>query len=121
MTITLNHTIVPARDKEASARFFARLFGLKVEMPIGHFAAVKVNDTLTLDFADQEVFEPHHYAFHISDGEFDEIFARVQQAGLAYSSDPHHRHVGEINHRKGGRGFYFYDPNSHNLEVLTYV
>lgn len=119
MTITLNHTIVPARDKEASARFFARLFGLEVEMPIGHFAAVRVNDTLTLDFADREGFEPHHYAFHVSDREFDEIFARVQEAGLAYSSDPAHRRVGEINRRKGGRGFYFFDPDAHNWEVLT--
>ena len=119
MTITLNHTIVPARYKEASARFFARLFGLKVEIPIGHFAAVQVNGTLTLDFADRETFESHHYAFHISDQEFDQVFARVKEAGLAYSSDPSHRNVGEINHRQGGRGFYLFDPNGHNLEVLT--
>ena len=121
MTITLNHTIVPSRDKAAAARFFAELFGLKVEMPIGHFAAVRVNATLTLDFADQAVFESHHYAFHVSDTEFDEIFARVQRTGIAYSGDPHHRNIGEINHRKGGRGFYFYDLDSHNLELLTYA
>jgi catechol 2,3-dioxygenase-like lactoylglutathione lyase family enzyme len=46
MTIVLNHTIVPARDKEASAQFFADIFGLKVEPGVGHFAAVCVNDTL---------------------------------------------------------------------------
>ena len=119
MAITLNHTIVPVRDKEASARLFARLFGLKVDMPIGHFAAVQVNETLTLDFADREVFESHHYAFHISDREFDDIFAHVKAAGLEYSGDPAHRHVGEINHRQGGRGFYFFDPDGHNWEVLT--
>ncbi|MBD2292921.1 VOC family protein [Anabaena sphaerica FACHB-251] len=119
MTITLNHTIVPARDKEAAASFFAEIFGLKVESPIGHFAAVHVNDKLTLDFADREDFESHHYAFHVSEQEFDEIFARVKQAGLEYSSDPMHENKGEMNHRKGGRGFYFYDIDGHNLELLT--
>ncbi|WP_026732316.1 VOC family protein [Fischerella sp. PCC 9605] len=119
MTITLNHTIVPARDKEASARFFAHIFGLKVDSPVGPFAAVHVNDTLTLDFADREKFESHHYAFHVSDEEFDAIFARVKEAGLEYSSDPMHQNKGQINHRKGGRGFYFYDIDGHNLELLT--
>lgn len=119
MTITLNHTIVPAHDKNASAQFFAQIFGLKVESGVGHFTAVKVNDTLTFDFADQEEFESHHYAFHVSDSEFDAIFARVKEAGLSYSSDPMHRNLGQINHRQGGRGFYFFDPNGHNLELLT--
>ncbi|BAU67108.1 Glyoxalase/bleomycin resistance protein/dioxygenase [Stanieria sp. NIES-3757] len=119
MTITLNHTIVPARDKKASAEFFARIFDLKVESTVGHFAAVRVNDTLTLDFADEDEFDSHHYAFHVSDEEFDVIFERVREAGLEYSSDPMHQNKGQINHRKEGRGFYFYDPNGHNLELLT--
>ncbi|MBH8551123.1 VOC family protein [Nostocaceae cyanobacterium CENA357] len=119
MTITLNHTIVPAFDKEVSARFFAQIFGLKVEFPIGHFAAVHVNDKLTLDFADRDRFESHHYAFHVNDEEFDAIFARVKEAGLEYSSDPMHQDKGKINHRNGGRGFYFYDIDGHNLELLT--
>lgn len=118
MTISLNHTIVPAHDKQASAQFFAQIFGLKVEVA-GHFAAVRVNDTLTLDFDNRETFESHHYAFQVSDEEFDTIFVRIKQAGLEYSSDPMHQNKGEINHRKGGRGFYFYDPNGHNLELLT--
>ena len=119
MTITLNHTIVPAKNKKESAEFFADIFGLKVESPIGHFAAVRVNDTLTLDFAEREIIDSHHYAFHVSDEKFQEIFAKVKEAGLEYSSDPMHQNKGEINHRKGGRGFYFYDPNGHNLELLT--
>ena len=119
MTITLNHTIIPAKDKKASAEFFARIFGLRVESPVGYFAAIRVNDTLTLDFAEREVLESHHYAFHVSEAEFDAIFARVKEAELEYSSDPMHQNQGEINHRKGGRGFYFYDPNGHNLELLT--
>ena len=119
MTITLDHTIVPAHDKEKSARFFAEIFGLKLDSPICHFAAVHVNDKLTLDFADREDFESHHYAFHVSDEEFDAIFTRITEMGLEYSSDPMHENKGEINHRMGGSGFYFYDLDGHNLELLT--
>src|SRR4051794_39243132 len=87
MTITLNHTIVPARDKEAAARFFALLFGLTFEDPSGRFAPVRMNETLTLDFDDAvEAFESHHYAFHVSDAEFDAIVQRVQAAGLPFDS-----------------------------------
>lgn len=121
MTITLDHTIVPAYDKEASARFFAQIFGLKSGTHGEHFATVNVNDTLTLAFADYKTVDPHHYAFHVSDQEFDAIFARVQQAGLEYSSDPMHRNKGEISHRNGGRAFYFYDIDGHNMEILTRV
>jgi catechol 2,3-dioxygenase-like lactoylglutathione lyase family enzyme len=119
MTITLNHTIVPAHDKEKSAQFFAGIFGLKLDTPVGHFAAVRINDQLTLDFADRENFDSHHYAFHVSDEEFDSIFTRIKEIGIEYSSDPMHEHKGEINHRMGGRGFYFYDLDGHNLELLT--
>lgn len=118
MAITLNHTIVPARDKKAAAQFFARLFGLEVD-DSGHFAAVRVSDTLTFDFADQERFEPHHYPFHVSDAEFDTIFARVKAANIVYSSDPFRRNMEQINHWNGGRGFYFLDPDGHLLELLT--
>ena len=65
MTITLNHTIVWARDKDAAARFFAEIFGLHFEGLGGHFAPVRVNDTLTLDFADaKRTIAGQHYAFH---------------------------------------------------------
>ena len=70
MAITLNHTIVPAHNKEASAKFFAHMFGLKYENAMGHFAPVRVNETLTLDFDNWDHFEMHHYAFHVSDAEF---------------------------------------------------
>ncbi|MEA5513037.1 VOC family protein [Nodularia sp. UHCC 0506] len=119
MTITLDHTIVPAHDKEKSARFFAEILGLRLDTPVGHFAAVHINDKLTFDFADRYRFDSHHYAFHVSDEEFDVIFTRIKEMGLEYSSDPMHEKKGEINHRMGGRGFYFYDLDGHNLELLT--
>ena len=117
--INLDHTIVPARNKEESARFFARIMGLTYEGPHGHFAPVKLNDTLTLDFDNREDFEHHHYAFHVTDEDFDAIFDRVKAEGLAYGSDPRAQDNMQINTRRGGRGFYFKDPNGHSLELLT--
>jgi len=118
MAITLNHTIVPARDKEASARFFADIFGLKYEGASGHFAPVRVNESLTLDFDDADGFDVHHYAFHVSDEEFDAILKRVQEAGVSFGSDPWNRD-GKLNSWNGGRGVYFDDPSGHILELMT--
>ena len=119
MSITLDHTIIPAHDKEASARFFAEIFGLAYEGPVSHFAPVRIDGGLTLDFDDAETFDRHHYAFKVGEEQFDGIFERVRDAGLAYGSGPRSAEDMQINHRRGGRGFYFRDPNGHLLEVLT--
>jgi catechol 2,3-dioxygenase-like lactoylglutathione lyase family enzyme len=119
MAIVLDHTIVPAHDKEASARFLARILGLLYEGGVSHFAPVRVNDTLTLDFDNDDTFESHHYAFKVGDSEFDDIFGRVKAEGIGYGSGPRSLDDMKINHRRGGRGFYFRDPNGHVLEVLT--
>lgn len=123
MTITLNHTLVPAYDKHASARFLADLLGLRVTdrspgSPVGRFVVVSVTG-VSLDFDEVENFEPHHYAFAVSDDDFDAILARIEQAALSYSADPHFQKVQEINNVNGGRGLYVHDPNGHNLEFLT--
>lgn len=119
MPIELNHTIVPSRDKEASAQFLARILGLKYEGKFAHFAVVRVNDELTLDFDDADEFDHHHYAFKVSENEFDEIFARVEAEHVTYGSGPGRLDDMQINHRRGGRGFYFRDPDGHVMEVLT--
>jgi len=129
MTIRLDHTIVPAKDKIASAEFFAEIFGLTVE-PVGHFAPVQVNESLTFDFADEPEpwggpgFNPrtgqsHHYAFHVSEAEFEAIFSRVKARAIPYGSGPFSHTDGQINTRRGGRGFYFEDPYGDLLEVMT--
>jgi len=130
MTIRLDHTIVPATDKVAAAAFFADIFGLTVKPVLGHFAQVQVNESLTLDFADTPEpwggpgFDPrtgqsHHYAFHVSEAEFEAIFGRVQGKGLPYGSGPFNHTDGQLYTRRGGRGFYFEDPYGHLLEVMT--
>jgi catechol 2,3-dioxygenase-like lactoylglutathione lyase family enzyme len=119
MPITLNHTIVTSHDKEHSPRFFARIFGLSVPEPNGHFTQVRVNGELALDWDARDSFDSHHYAFVVSDQEFDQIFERLTAEGVAYGSGPQAPTNGEINHRRGGRGLYFPDPDAHLLEIMT--
>jgi catechol 2,3-dioxygenase-like lactoylglutathione lyase family enzyme len=119
MTIILDHTIVPARDKAASAKFFAEIFGLTVKPGEGYFAQVQVNESLTFDFADQQEPKSHHYAFHVSEAEFEAIFGRLQARSLPYGSGPDKHTDGRIYNRRGGRGVYFEDPDGHLLEIMT--
>jgi catechol 2,3-dioxygenase-like lactoylglutathione lyase family enzyme len=119
MAIKLNHTIVPAKDKNAAAKFFAKLFGLEYSGAAGHFAPVRVNDELTLDFDNAENFDIHHYAFHVNDDEFDAIFGRVRKEGITFGSTPWSLDDGELNDWGGGKGVYFRDPNGHLLELMT--
>lgn len=118
MPVSLNHTIVPSRDKQAAARFFASIFGLKAASH-GHFEEVRLNDGLALLFDNWDAFESHHYAFHVSDAEFDAILGRVKAAGLPYGSGPMRPDDGRLNDWNGGRGFYFRDPDGHLLELMT--
>jgi catechol 2,3-dioxygenase-like lactoylglutathione lyase family enzyme len=121
MAITLIIRLCRRMTKKTSARFFAQIFGVKYDGPMSHFAPVRVNDTLTLDFDNADSFEHHHYAFHVSDEEFDSIFQRVKDAGIAWGSEPRSMENRQLNSRKGGRGVYFRDPNGHVLELLTRV
>lgn len=119
MEITLNHTIVPTKDNVSSAKFYENIFGFKFIKEWGNFAVVKVNSTLTLDFMNEESFSSIHYAFKVSDQEFDEIFSRVKAEGIIYGSDPFLKNKGIINNDFGGRGVYFSDLDGHLLEILT--
>ncbi len=116
----LNHTIVAARDRNASALFLSELLGAPMPLLLGPFALVSVGDELTLDFmASSEPIHPQHYAFLVSETEFDEIFSRIVERRLTYWADPHRSRPGEINRWDDGRGVYFEDPNGHLLEILT--
>lgn len=119
MDITLNHTIVPSHDNVASAKFYARIFGFTFVQEWGHFAVVTVNPTLTLDFATRTIFSSIHYAFKVSEQQFDEIFERIKAEQIPYGSGPGNLDNYEINHNNDGRGAYFKDPNGHVLEILT--
>ncbi|HSF28874.1 MAG TPA: VOC family protein [Candidatus Tectomicrobia bacterium] len=119
MAILLDHLIVPSRNPVASARSLASLLGIPWEEARGHFTPVYVNDTLTVDFADREQFDSHHYCFRVDDAEFDRIFARVQAAGIKFRSSPRGPDDLALNTRMGGRNFYWTDDDGHIWEVLT--
>jgi catechol 2,3-dioxygenase-like lactoylglutathione lyase family enzyme len=121
MPVHLDHHIVPAHDKEASARWFADIMGLEYKGPWGHFAPVKIDEYLSLDFDNAENFQTSHYAFLVSDPEFNDILERVQEKKIVYGSGPRDSEDMQINHKHQGRGFYFKDPNGHLLEVITHT
>ncbi|MGV9744977.1 VOC family protein [Rhodococcus zopfii] len=120
MAVELNHTIVHATDRDASARFFADILGLAAPKPFGPFQVVQVDNDVSLDFmSGSGPVRPQHYAFLVGESEFDEIFGRIRERGLPYWADPMHRRSGEINTNDGGRGVYWDDPDGHSLEILT--
>ena len=120
MSVQLNHTIVHTRDKRAAAEFFCSILGLPQPVPYGPFLTVACANDLTLDFADfNPDATPQHYAFLVSEAEFEEIFARITERGVPYWADPFHQEPGETNSNDGGRGLYWDDPNGHSLEILT--
>lgn len=120
MTVFLNHTIVRAHDKEASAQFLVEILGLEQPTTYGPFIVVQVGNDVSLDYADDHgTPHPQHYAFLVSDDEFDQIHARIVKRGLQFWADPFHRQAGKINTNDGGRGLYWDDPNGHNLEIIT--
>lgn len=119
MAIRLDHLIVPSHDPVASAQSLAGLLDVPWEAERGHFTPVYISATLTLDFAQGEQFDSHHYCFHVSDPEFDGIFARVRAAGIPYRSTPLGSDDLQLNTRLGGRNFYWNDSDGHIWEVLT--
>ena len=118
MSVTLNHTIVYCRNKAASAAFLVDILGLHPPTSFGPFAVVEVSNGVSLDFLEGE---PHaqHYAFLVTEPEFDEIFQRLVDRGLPYWADPGQHRAEEINTNDGGRGVYWLDPDGHVLEILT--
>jgi extradiol dioxygenase family protein len=120
MTIQFNHTIVPARDALAAATFLAEILGRDAPVRFGPFWTVSLDNGVTLDFQDSDEAMPiEHYAFLVSEPEFDAIFARIRARNLPYWADPFHARAGEINRNDGGRGLYWNDPSGHYLEIIT--
>ena len=122
MAITFNHTIVAAKDREESASFFTELFGQPSAKEFGPFLSVELNHGVSLDYAqvgEGEEIRPQHYAFLVSEDEFDAIYGRIRERDTPHWADPRGSRPGEINHNDGGRGVYFQDPAGHYLEILT--
>ena len=120
MPVQLNHTIVHARDKRESAIFLAEMLDVARPTPYGPFLVVQVDNEVSLDFVDDPgPVHPQHYAFLVGEAEFDQIFGRIRERGLAHWADPGRRRPGEFNTNDGGRGVYWEDPSGHFLEIIT--
>lgn len=121
MAVELNHTIVAARDAATSATWFAELFGLPAPVRFGHFWQVETANGVGLDFASagDGAIAGQHYAFLVSEPEFDDIYGRIVDRGIDHWADPMQRRPGEINRHDGGRGVYFLSNDGHYLEIIT--
>jgi extradiol dioxygenase family protein len=119
--VQLNHTLVAARDKAVSARFLADMFDLPEPYGYGPFLCVDIDNGVSLDFQDvlDDPVHQQHYAFLVTEDEFDAVMARIRERGIDFWADPHQTQPGEINHGDGGHGVYFLDPSGHVLEALT--
>jgi catechol 2,3-dioxygenase-like lactoylglutathione lyase family enzyme len=118
--VRLDHTIIPARDKHCSARFFTSVFGLPEPAQTGFFLQVRLSDGRLLEFAEPGIeFPGQHFAFLVDEATFDEVLARIRRDGIAHWADPQQRLPGQINTNHGGRGVYFDDPDGHHFEALT--
>jgi len=115
----LNHIIIPAHDKNVSAKFLGEILGVKPDSQWGPFIPVRTTNGVTLDFVDSKDVRTQHYAFLVDDREFDAGLARLKKDGIKIYASPHKDGPGEINHHDGGRGVYFEDPNGHLLELIT--
>ncbi|MBB6347976.1 VOC family protein [Nonomuraea muscovyensis] len=120
MSVHLNHTIMPARDRDATAAFLVEILGLEPASEYGPFRVVSLGNDVSIDVVQAGDDLPSlHYAFLVGEDEFDQIWGRIKERGLTYWADPFHRRAGQINTNDGGRGLYWSDPNGHNLEIIT--
>ena len=122
MPIAFNHTIVHAHDAKKSATFFSEIMGLPSPTRFGPFLAVPLEHGASLDFAqvgDGESVHPQHYAFLVTEADFDAIYGRILEQGITHYPEPHFGRTNEINHNDGGRGVYWCDPGGHFLKILT--
>jgi len=120
VSVQLNHTIVSCRDQQRSAAFLSEILGLPPPTRFGHFLVVEADNGISLDFAESAgQIAAQHYAFLVGEDEFDAAFGRIREQDLPYWADPGQTRRGTVNHRDGGRGLYFEDPDGHLLEIIT--
>ena len=119
MVVELNHTIVHVADKRESATFLAEMLGLPEPRPYGPFLIVDASNHVELAYLEVERVHPQHYAFLVSDEEFDAGPRPPPRPRPRLVGGPYKKTPGEWNTDDGGRGLYWEDPNGHMLEIIT--
>ena len=103
MSVQLNHTIVSCRDQQRPAAFLTGILGLPPPTRFGHFLVVEADNGVSLNFAETgRDITSQHYAFLVSEEEFDAAFGRIREQDLLYWADPGRTQRGAVNHRDGG-------------------
>lgn len=119
MSVEFNHTILPAKDAEASAAFLAKMLALPGRKRWSPFWMATTDNGVSLDYMDvNHRLAAQHYAFLVDDKSFDGILFRIEKAGLNYWVDPDKSTLG-LNRHDDGSGLYFDELNGHLLEVIT--
>ncbi|MEU8246704.1 VOC family protein [Nonomuraea sp. NPDC048916] len=120
MAVQLNHTIVESTDRDRTAAFLTDVLGLRPAILFGPFRVVELGNGVSLDVVQTNgPVHAQHYAFLVSEEEFDQIWDRIKDRGLTFWADPHHDQPETVNTNDGGRGLYWSDPDGHNLEIIT--
>jgi len=120
ISIEFNHLMIFAKDKQKSADFLTGILGLPEPKPAGFFLSINFKNNVTFQYAETNVdFIMQHYAFLVTENEFDEILLRIKESGLEYWADPRKQKPNEYNYNHGGRGLYFLDPSGHGMEIIT--
>lgn len=122
---TLDHIILKVNDLDASVEFYTRIMGFSNEGSDGPFVVVRTSTDFQIQLAPWGTPGFEHYAFSVSAADFEQIFARVRDAGIDYG--PTFDSVGSNTGpgvAAGARGdaptVYFNDPNKHLIEIRTY-
>jgi catechol 2,3-dioxygenase-like lactoylglutathione lyase family enzyme len=125
MAVQLDHLILAVNDRQASIDFYTGILGLTYDGEREPFTVIRVTEDLTLQLAPWGTTGGEHLAFAMSKSEFDDAFARIQAAGLAYGDSFHA--VGnmqgpgeEAGSRGAGRAVYLNDPSDHLIEIRHY-
>jgi catechol 2,3-dioxygenase-like lactoylglutathione lyase family enzyme len=121
MAVHLDHLLVPSRDRVAAAKLLASLLGVAwSEAGVGPFAAVYVNDGLTIDFDDwADPIPLIHYCFRVDQENFDRILERIRAAGIPYRGAVHGPVDYRVDTEHGGSIVYWNEPDGHQWEMLT--
>ena len=121
----LDHLILMVNDRDASVEFYTGVLGLSQEDDQDPFSILRVTPAFTIQLAPWGTGGGEHLAFALDRSEFEEVFARVRESGIAYGDSFHS--VGnmqgpgdELGARGSARSLYFFDPSQHLIEIRDY-
>jgi catechol 2,3-dioxygenase-like lactoylglutathione lyase family enzyme len=127
MAIELDHIILAVNDRARSLKFYTEIVGLEHDRDGDRepFSMLRVTPGFVIQLSDWGTKGGEHLAFAMSKPEFDDAFARVKAAGLAYGDC--YNAVGnmqgpgdEAAARGMGKSVYFFDPDEHLVEIRHY-